>query len=174
MTVKAATNGAVCDFAGHENLLRQIHPDRAGDNTQQISRTAFLPTPNDNGKLSVDDGSQVSAKDSFLLYTRSKKSGMVVSICVSSLRGVSFTYKNKHYNVILPAKKDPIKNNPYHCYIYFGFVMLDEKIEKENEIPIYKAISKALSAKSKIEIDKATAENLLLNNQSDSGSQDSV
>jgi len=48
-------------------LLRQVHPDFIPDG--QLTSQAFMPFPKDEGKLSVYDGEQTSAADSYKHYT---------------------------------------------------------------------------------------------------------
>jgi len=52
----------------HSILLRQVHPNFVFNG--QLTSQAFFPFPKDNGKLSVYDGDQISAKDAYLHYVK--------------------------------------------------------------------------------------------------------
>ena len=52
-------------------LYRQAHPSFAPNG--QITSQVFTPFPKDEGNLSVDDGDQISAQDSYKQYTEVKK-----------------------------------------------------------------------------------------------------
>ena len=49
------------------HLWRQVHPDFIRKN--QLTSQVFTPTPKDEGKLSVYDSDQISAKDSWKHYS---------------------------------------------------------------------------------------------------------
>lgn len=51
-------------------LWRQVHPSFVRQD--QVTSQVFTPTPKDEGKLSVYDGDQISAKDSWMHYTSPK------------------------------------------------------------------------------------------------------
>ena len=52
------------------HLWRQVHPTFIQDD--QITSQVFAPTPKDQGKLSVYDGDQISAEDSWSHFTAPK------------------------------------------------------------------------------------------------------
>ena len=51
-------------------LWRQVHPSFIRQN--QVTSQVFTPTPKDKGKLSVYDGDQINAKDSWIHFTTPK------------------------------------------------------------------------------------------------------
>jgi hypothetical protein len=63
-------------------LLRQAHPNFLDG--ESITSQVFFPFPKDAGKLSVDDGDQITARDAFEFYTtvRGNVSDSVWSITV--------------------------------------------------------------------------------------------
>jgi hypothetical protein len=73
-----------------ETLLhRQVHPSFfSGD---RPTSQAFTPTAKDAGKLSVDDGDQFSAEQSYVHYTATLKleSRGVLSVTVSECKALS-------------------------------------------------------------------------------------
>lgn len=70
----AATDTFLRD--GAEVLLRQIHPSLYLDG--KIASTAFLPTANDKGELSVDRSSLTTPDASFHLYVANGRESVAV------------------------------------------------------------------------------------------------
>ena len=62
-------------------LFRQVAPDWI--NNERVSSQAFRPFPKDKGKLSVDNGDRISAKESWLTYTQSSSSESVGVMAVT-------------------------------------------------------------------------------------------
>ena len=61
---ESGTNRSVNE---NTRLWRQVHPNFIREN--QVTSQAFAPTPKDKGRLSVYDGDQISAEDSWKHYT---------------------------------------------------------------------------------------------------------
>lgn len=71
-------------MADEEHLLhRQVNPDWVQDG--EFSSQALKPTPKDQGKLSVYDGAQISAADSFTHYTSVQKLKAAGVVSVSTI-----------------------------------------------------------------------------------------
>ena len=72
-------------------LLRQVHPDFIPEG--QLTSQAFMPFPKDEGKLSVYDGDQVEAADSYRHYTEvlGNKSDSVWGVSCGEVAGVALT-----------------------------------------------------------------------------------
>ena len=80
-------------MAEEEHLRhRQVHPDWVQDG--EFSSQAFKPTQKDEGKLSVYDGKQIKADDSFTHYTVVQKlrSGGVVSVSTVEVDGAGLRW----------------------------------------------------------------------------------
>lgn len=90
-------------------LFRQVHPDFIRDG--QLTSQAFCPSSKDNGKLSVYDGDQISARDAYEHYTQSQgyKSDSVWVV----------TKKETDSEGAL-ASPDPLEDFPAHSIIDFG------------------------------------------------------
>ena len=88
-------------------LLRQIHPSfvRNGKVTSQ----AFRPTPKDEGKLSCDDGDQITAENSWRRYTETLGLGSLGVLAVSV---------NECQSLKLPVDPDGVPY-PEHVSILF-------------------------------------------------------
>ena len=63
-------------------LYRQINPGWEIDGTNTISSQAFKPTKKDEGLLSVYDGDQISARDSWLHFTNVLKFESIGALAV--------------------------------------------------------------------------------------------
>lgn len=90
-------------------LLRQVHPQFLKDD--QLTSQAFFPFPNDNGRLSVYDGDQISAETSFRHYTEDLR---------LQSRGVWAVSGAESAGVDLPYVADPQTESPAHAVIDFG------------------------------------------------------
>lgn len=90
-------------------LLRQAHP-RFMDGDAPTSQ-AFVPFPKDEGNLSVYDGDQGTAAESYSHYTEVQK---------LESAGVWGVTKAETDELDLPAAPDPLPGNPAHAVIQFG------------------------------------------------------
>ncbi|MBX3319012.1 MAG: hypothetical protein KF890_03965 [Nitrospira sp.] len=100
---------------GHTLLLRQIHPSFFPNGI--VSSQAFVPFPKDDGKLSIDDGDQITAKDSYKHYTVNLQ---LESVGVWAVTGAEVVSTGLAY------RSDPVDDNPAHTIIDFG-----DRAEKE-------------------------------------------
>ena len=97
-----------------EILFRQIHPSLLQDGV--ISSAVFIPTMNDDGKLSVDRSSKTTTTASFDLYIGSGRAS--VAVC-----GVTVEEYDKEN---IPCYPDPLEAmeilhaNPAHAYADFN------------------------------------------------------
>ena len=104
-----------------EILFRQIHPNFLQEGV--ISSATFLPTVNDQGKLSVDRSSVTTADASFNLYTGNG----LASVAVCGLTVGEFGKEG------LPCHPDPLeatetlKANPAHAYADFDGVGTNQR-----------------------------------------------
>jgi len=89
-------------------LFRQVHPDFIRDG--QLSSQAFMPFPKDEGKLSVYDGDQISASESYRHYTE--------SMCLKSAGAWGITCAEATA-VGLTSAPDPLADFPSHAVIDF-------------------------------------------------------
>jgi hypothetical protein len=96
-------------------LLRQVHPNFFQDN--EISSQAFIPFPKDHGKLSVYDGDELSAEDSYIHYTVMQG---LKSVGVWAVNGMEVE------SIGLAYLSDPVDKNPHHAVIDF-----DARSDKE-------------------------------------------
>jgi len=97
-------------------LLRQAHPAFMGADlpTSQV----FMPGSGDEGKLSVYDGDQISAKNSHAHYTQ------VLNLQSHSVWGLTCSEVEAEG---VPAKPDPVPDFPSHAIIDFS-----DKSDKES------------------------------------------
>jgi hypothetical protein len=95
-------------------LLRQAHPKFMGGDmpTSQV----FFPFPKDDGKLSVYDGDQVNAKQSYNHYTQ---------VMGNESHSVWAITKSEADAEGVPARPDPLPDSPAHAIVDF-----DAKSEK--------------------------------------------
>lgn len=89
-------------------LFRQVHPSFIPNG--ELSSQAFMPFPKDNGKLSLYDGDQISATDSYRHYTT------ILCNESHSVWGVTVPEVN---NLQLTAISDPQEDFPSHSLIDF-------------------------------------------------------
>lgn len=89
-------------------LLRQVHPNFVPNGL--LSSQAFWPFPKDDGKLSVYDGDQISAKDSLRHYTKVLKNE---SRCVWGVSCAEVVSEG------LVAVADPLPDFASHALIDF-------------------------------------------------------
>ena len=89
-------------------LLRQVHPVFIPDG--QLTSQAFMPFPKDEGKLSVYDGDQISAADSYKHYTEVLRnaSDSVWGITVAEVTEAGLT-----------SASAPLEKFPSHALIDF-------------------------------------------------------
>ena len=104
-------------------LFRQVHPNFiiAGE----VSSQAFFPSQKDEGRLSVYDGDQISAKESHQHYTHKLRLEAI---------GVWATSGSEVTSIGLTYSPDPLDGNKAHAIIEFG-------IKKEKE---YRKLAKKL------------------------------
>lgn len=89
-------------------LLRQVHPSFFPEG--EVSSQAFIPFPKDDGKLSVYDGDQIDARESYRHYVENGlKSVGVWGVTGSEVKSVALTYQS-----------DPVDGNPAHAIVHFG------------------------------------------------------
>lgn len=91
------------------HLLRHAHPNfMDGD---QISSQVFMPFPRDDGKLSVYDGDQMSAEESYRHYTEElgNRSHSVWAVTKAEADGEG-----------AEAKPDPLPGFAAHSCVDFG------------------------------------------------------
>lgn len=86
-------------------LLRQVHPSFVQNG--RVTSQVFRPTPKDEHMLSVDNGSQVSAEDSFARFIATPN-------CTSI--GVQAVTKQDCDEHELPVEQDG-QPYPEHCFI---------------------------------------------------------
>ncbi|MCP2038342.1 hypothetical protein [Chryseobacterium sp. HSC-36S06] len=94
-------------------LHRQIHPSfivgkQISTQVFEISSQVFLPTPKDEGKLSVYNDDKFTAQESFEHFTKNFDSAGTVSVSVEECSNEDL--------------KSVENNDPFdgHCYIDFG------------------------------------------------------
>lgn len=92
-------------------LLRQAHPNFVKDNL--VTSQAFIPFPRDDGNLSVYDGDQISARDSFEHYTRvlGNRSHSVWAVATREADCEG-----------LIGRPDPLPDHPFHACIDFNAI----------------------------------------------------
>ena len=92
-------------------LYRQIHPKHMTDG--KANSLAFTPGSEDDGDLSVDDGCQVTAEDSWTRYTSEEglKSAGVMAVTVKECGSIGRR-----------VKPDPKKCNKAHALIILSDV----------------------------------------------------
>lgn len=90
-------------------LHRQAHPNFL-DSDKPTSQV-FTPFPKDNGELSVDDGSKVTAEESHRHYTTTRK------LTSASVWAVTVEEASK---VGTPAASSPNEDNPAHAHLDFN------------------------------------------------------
>lgn len=96
-----------------EVLLRQIHPNLYLDG--KIASTAFMPTPADEGELSVDRSSLTTPIASFNLYmANGRESAAVYGVSVGQFETQNIPC---HSNPL--PETDKLKANPAHAYADF-------------------------------------------------------
>ncbi len=89
-------------------LLRQAHPNFVKDNL--ITSQAFIPFPKDGGLLSVYDGDQIAAPDSYRHYTE---------VLGNQSHSVWAATKGEADDVGTPGIPDSLPGNPAHAAIDF-------------------------------------------------------
>jgi hypothetical protein len=106
---------------GGEVLLRQIHPNLYLDG--KIASTAFMPTADDKGELSVDRSSLTTPVASFDLYVANgRESVAVYGVSVGQFEAQG-----------IPCHSDPLpetdklKANPAHAYADFKGIETPKK-----------------------------------------------
>jgi hypothetical protein len=89
-------------------LLRQVHPHFIQEG--QLSSQAFIPFPRDDGKVSVYDGDQISADESYRHFTETlgNKSDSVWGVVCSEVSSIG-----------LSSVPDPQIDFPSHSLIDF-------------------------------------------------------
>jgi hypothetical protein len=90
-------------------LFRQIHPKFIPDG--QMTSQAFVPFPQDNAKLSVYDGDQISAAEAYRHYTETltNKSEGVWGVTCSEVSSIALT-----------SQPDPLPDSPHHAVVDFA------------------------------------------------------
>ena len=106
---------------GDEVLLRQIHPNLYLDG--KIASTAFMPTTDDKGELSVDRSSLTTPAASFDLYVANGRESVAVygvSVRQFEAQGVPC------HSDPLP-ETDKLKANPAHAFADFKGIETPKK-----------------------------------------------
>jgi hypothetical protein len=107
-----------------EVLLRQIHPNLYLDG--KIASTAFMPTADDKGKLSVDRSSLATPVASFDLYVANGRASVAVyGVCVGQFAAEGIPC---HSDPLLET--DKLKANPAHAYADFKVI---ETLKKQKQ-----------------------------------------
>ncbi len=90
-------------------LLRQVHP--AFVPAGQMTSQAFMPFPKDDEKLSVYDGDQIGAAESYRHYTETlnNESDGVWGVTCAEVSGIELT-----------SQADPLPESPAHALIDFS------------------------------------------------------
>ncbi len=90
-------------------LLRQAHPRFVDEG--QLTSQAFVPFPKDDAKLSVYDGDQITASESFQHYTGNlnNEADSVWGVTCKEVAGVD-----------LSSAPDPLPESPAHALIDFS------------------------------------------------------
>ena len=90
-------------------LLRQAHPKFVDEG--QVTSQAFVPFLKDGAKLSVYDGDQITAAESFLHYTETlnNESDSVWGVTCTEVADVDLSYAS-----------DPLPESPAHALIDFS------------------------------------------------------
>ena len=99
---------------GGEVLLRQIHPSLYLEG--KIASTAFMPTADDKGELSVDRSSLATPVASFDLYLANGRE----SVAVYGVSVEQFEAEGIPCHSDPACKTDTLKANPAHAYADFN------------------------------------------------------
>lgn len=105
-------------------VYRQIHPTHAPDGTP--SSQAFNPTPKDQGQLSVDDASLVTAEGSWNHFTQE------LGFQSAGTWAVSFEEVKSVEDLRLV--KAPLGDNLAHCLIDFSKVSSKGQMKKRAQL----------------------------------------
>ena len=97
-------------------LLRQVNPSWKKEDGSAAS-IAFWPFPKDEGLLSVDDGDRVTPKASWRRFVARFPSAGVWAVTLKEVAEAD-----------LPAREDPLPDNPEHAVV--DFTALSEKQQK--------------------------------------------
>lgn len=103
-------------------LHRQIHPGFI--QASRVSSQAFRPTPKDQQLLSVYDGDQMNAENSWRHYTEQLR---LASVGVLGLKVSEFEAQ------ALPARPDPLDDFPAHAVVDYS-ALTNSMIEKKSRI----------------------------------------
>lgn len=105
------------DWKNTDLVFRQVHPNHwDGKNPNSV---AFSPTPKDDDKLSVDDGAQVTAENSWIFFTKNLGFRSVGTWAVSAGEIQALGDLELHRDPLVDST-DATKNNPAHCLIDFS------------------------------------------------------
>lgn len=107
-----------------EVLLRQIHPSLYLDG--KIASTAFMPTADDKGELSVDRSSLTTAVASFDLYVANGRE----SVAAYGVSVEQFEAERVHCHSDPLPETDKSKANPAHAYADFKGIEVLKKQKK--------------------------------------------
>jgi len=123
---KTAASGPISDAA--EIMFRQVHPIlyQAGE----VASSAFMPTEDDRGQLSVDRGSLTTPKASFDLYRENgRQSAAVYGVSVGELTVEGIPCQPDP----LPAR-DNLKANPAHAYADYNGIGTNQTRKKAQRL----------------------------------------
>jgi len=109
-------------MTGATLLLRQVHPNLI--QRGRMSSLIFKPKPSDNGKLSVYDGDQISAENSWKHFTNRLKG-------VSA--GVLAVTPGECCRLSLPSNQCPSKRIPEHTVIDFSGETNNSQISRKSK-----------------------------------------
>ncbi|MDR3087256.1 MAG: hypothetical protein LBU45_04820 [Azoarcus sp.] len=122
-------------------LFRQVHPNflaAAGKLTSQ----AFMPFPKDHGGLSVYDGEQISANESFRHYTETLK---------RASKGVWGVNNEEVTATDLSSRSDPLPDFPAHALIDFSDKSVNEQRKLAKKLARYAEARGCLYANTSID-----------------------
>ena len=111
-----------------EILFRQIHPVLYESGA--VASSAFMPTENDRGNMSIDRGSLTTPKASFDLYRENgRQSAAVYGVSVGEFAAEG-----------IPCHPDPIpatenlKANPAHAYADYNAIGTNQRRKKAQRL----------------------------------------
>jgi hypothetical protein len=111
-----------------EIMFRQVHPILCQAGT--VASSAFMPTEDDQGQMSVDRGSLTTPKASFDLYRENgRQSAAVYGVSVGEFTTESILC----YPDPLPAT-EKLKANPAHAYADYNRIGTNQRKKKAQRL----------------------------------------
>ena len=111
-----------------ELLLRQVNPNWVREG--RVSSQAFRPMPKDNGLLSVDRATLITAEDSHRLFTEALGLASVGTWAVTVAECTAQSLVVLEDPLTSPPEKVP---NPAHAVILFAAVLSKGQIESKGQ-----------------------------------------